>query len=170
MPQKAKATFSLQLLGRKKQLGGKWPPTSFLLTGGRKDAGAEAGARGERRQLAELAPDSSLGRDRRWASAIVLVPLQTGLGEPVRCNFTLTDARVSSRAVSLQWRTLAFPCNFNLSYRSDTSGVAWCHPARIDNTTYGCNTKDLQAGTIYNFTIMSLDGEKKTVVLQTGKK
>ncbi|XP_069440740.1 receptor-type tyrosine-protein phosphatase beta isoform X1 [Ovis canadensis] len=92
---------------------------------------------------------------------------ETGLGEPVRCNFTLTESRVSSRSVSLQWRTLAFPCNFNLTYSSDTSGVAWCHPVRIDNTTYGCNSKDLQAGTIYNFTIMSLDGEKKTMVLQT---
>ncbi|XP_028346194.1 receptor-type tyrosine-protein phosphatase beta isoform X2 [Physeter macrocephalus] len=92
---------------------------------------------------------------------------ETGLGEPVRCNFTLTESRVSSRSVSLQWRTLASPCNFSLICSSDTSGVACCHPVRIDNTTYGCNPKDLQAGTIYNFTIMSLDGEEKTVVLQT---
>uniref|UniRef100_A0A8C3YS18 protein-tyrosine-phosphatase n=1 Tax=Catagonus wagneri TaxID=51154 RepID=A0A8C3YS18_9CETA len=93
--------------------------------------------------------------------------LQTGLGEPVRCNFTLTESRVYSRSVSLQWRTLASPCNFSLTYSSDTSGVAWCHPVRIDNTTYGCNPKDLQAGTIYNFRIVSLNGEEKTVVLQT---
>uniref|UniRef100_A0A8C9E671 protein-tyrosine-phosphatase n=1 Tax=Phocoena sinus TaxID=42100 RepID=A0A8C9E671_PHOSS len=93
--------------------------------------------------------------------------LQTGLGEPVRCNFTLTESRVSSRSVSLQWRTLASPCNFSLICSSDTSWVACCHPVRIDNTTYGCNPKDLQAGTIYNFSIMSLDGEEKTVVLQT---
>nr|XP_058936194.1 receptor-type tyrosine-protein phosphatase beta isoform X2 [Kogia breviceps] len=92
---------------------------------------------------------------------------ETGLGEPVRCNFTLTESRVSSRSVSLQWRTLVSPCNFSLICSSDTSGVACCHPVRIDNTTYGCNPKDLQAGTIYNFTIMSLDGEEKTVVLQT---
>ncbi|XP_033265427.1 receptor-type tyrosine-protein phosphatase beta isoform X2 [Orcinus orca] len=92
---------------------------------------------------------------------------ETGLGEPVRCNFTLTESRVSSRSVSLQWRTLASPCNFSLICSSDTSGVACCHPVRIDNTTYGCNPKDLQAGTIYNFSIMSLDGEEKTVVLQT---
>uniref|UniRef100_A0A8C9C648 protein-tyrosine-phosphatase n=1 Tax=Phocoena sinus TaxID=42100 RepID=A0A8C9C648_PHOSS len=92
---------------------------------------------------------------------------ETGLGEPVRCNFTLTESRVSSRSVSLQWRTLASPCNFSLICSSDTSWVACCHPVRIDNTTYGCNPKDLQAGTIYNFSIMSLDGEEKTVVLQT---
>ncbi|XP_073645328.1 receptor-type tyrosine-protein phosphatase beta isoform X2 [Tursiops truncatus] len=92
---------------------------------------------------------------------------ETGLGEPVRCNFTLTESRVSSRSVSLQWRTLASPCNFSLICSSDTSGVACCHPVRIDTTTYGCNPKDLQAGTIYNFSIMSLDGEEKTVVLQT---
>lgn len=170
MPQKAKSHLLSPAAREKKQLGEKWPRTSFLLTGERKDAWAEAGARGECRQLGELATDSSLSRDRWWASAIVLVPLQTGLGEPVRCNFTLTESRVSSRSVSLQWRTLAFPCNFNLTYSSDTSGVAWCHPVRIDNTTYGCNSEDLQAGTIYNFTIMSLDGEKKTMVLQTGKK
>uniref|UniRef100_A0A8C0DVE8 Receptor-type tyrosine-protein phosphatase beta n=1 Tax=Balaenoptera musculus TaxID=9771 RepID=A0A8C0DVE8_BALMU len=93
--------------------------------------------------------------------------LQTGLGEPVRCNFTLTESRVSSRSVSLQWRTMASPCNFSLICSSDTSWVACCHPVRIDNTTYGCNPKDLQAGTIYNFSIMSLDGEERTVVLQT---
>ncbi|XP_067553438.1 receptor-type tyrosine-protein phosphatase beta isoform X2 [Pseudorca crassidens] len=92
---------------------------------------------------------------------------ETGLGEPVRCNFTLTESRVSSQSVSLQWRTLASPCNFSLICSSDTSGVACCHPVRIDNTIYGCNPKDLQAGTIYNFSIMSLDGEEKTVVLQT---
>uniref|UniRef100_A0A7N5JQX4 Receptor-type tyrosine-protein phosphatase beta n=1 Tax=Ailuropoda melanoleuca TaxID=9646 RepID=A0A7N5JQX4_AILME len=92
---------------------------------------------------------------------------QTGLGEPVRCNFTLTESKVSSRSASLQWRTLGSPCNFSLMYRSDTSGVAWCHPTRIDNTTYGCYPKDLQAGTTYNFRIVSLDGEARTVVLQT---
>ncbi|XP_020947647.1 receptor-type tyrosine-protein phosphatase beta isoform X2 [Sus scrofa] len=92
---------------------------------------------------------------------------ETGLGEQVRCNFTLTESRVSNRSVSLQWRTLASPCNFSLTYSSDTSRVAWCHPVRIDNTTYGCNPKDLQAGTIYNFRIVSLTGEEKTVVLQT---
>nr|XP_035975203.1 receptor-type tyrosine-protein phosphatase beta isoform X2 [Halichoerus grypus] len=92
---------------------------------------------------------------------------QTGLGEPVRCNFTLTESKVSSRSASLQWRTLGSPCNFSLIYSSDTSGVAWCHPTRIDNTTYGCYPKDLQAGTTYNFRIVSLDGEERTVVLQT---
>ncbi|VCX31408.1 unnamed protein product, partial [Gulo gulo] len=93
--------------------------------------------------------------------------LQTGLGEPVRCNFTLTESKVFSRSASLQWRTLGSPCNFSLIYSSDTSGVAWCHPTRIDNTTYGCYPKDLQAGTTYNFRIVSLDGEERTVVLQT---
>lgn len=98
-----------------------------------------------------------------------LIPLQTGLGEPVKCNFTVTESRVSSRSVSLQWRTLGSPCNFSLIYNNDTSEVAWCHPMQIDNTTYGCNPKDLQAGTIYHFRIVSLDGEERTEVLQTGK-
>uniref|UniRef100_A0A5F9DTR3 Receptor-type tyrosine-protein phosphatase beta n=1 Tax=Oryctolagus cuniculus TaxID=9986 RepID=A0A5F9DTR3_RABIT len=98
---------------------------------------------------------------------IALSLLQTGLAEPVRCNFTLTESKVSSRSVSLQWRTLGSPCNFSLIYSSDASAAAWCHPDRIDNTTYGCNPKDLQAGTIYHFRIVSLDGEEKTVVLQT---
>lgn len=98
-----------------------------------------------------------------------LVPLQAGLGEPVRCNVTLTESKVSSRSVSLQWRTLGSPCNFSLIYSSDMSGVALCHPTRIDNITYGCYPKDLQAGTIYNFRIVSLDREERTVVLQTGK-
>ncbi|XP_037369891.1 receptor-type tyrosine-protein phosphatase beta isoform X2 [Talpa occidentalis] len=93
--------------------------------------------------------------------------LQTVLGEPVRCNFTLMESRVSNQSASLQWRTLGSHCNFSLIYSSDTSGVASCHPTRIDNTTYGCNLKDLQAGTIYNFRIVSLDGEEKIGVLQT---
>ncbi|XP_012575988.1 PREDICTED: receptor-type tyrosine-protein phosphatase beta isoform X2 [Condylura cristata] len=93
--------------------------------------------------------------------------LQTVLGEPVRCNFTLTESRVSNQSVSLQWRSLGSHCNFSLIYSSDVSGVASCHPERIDNTTYGCDLKDLQAGTIYNFRIVSLDGEERTVVLQT---
>ncbi|XP_014919103.2 receptor-type tyrosine-protein phosphatase beta isoform X2 [Acinonyx jubatus] len=92
---------------------------------------------------------------------------EAGLGEPVRCNVTLTESKVSSRSVSLQWRTLGSPCNFSLIYSSDMSGVALCHPTRIDNITYGCYPKDLQAGTIYNFRIVSLDREERTVVLQT---
>lgn len=98
-----------------------------------------------------------------------LVPLQTGLGEPARCNFTVTESRVSSRAASLRWRTWGPPCNFSLIYSNDTSGFARCYPVRIDNTTYECNPKDLQAGTIYNFRIVPLHGEERTVVLQTGK-
>ncbi|KAM5288772.1 receptor-type tyrosine-protein phosphatase beta [Ctenodactylus gundi] len=92
---------------------------------------------------------------------------ETALTEPVRCNFTLTESRVSSRWASLQWRTSGSPCNFSLIYTSDTLGTAWCHPVRTDNTTYGCNPKDLQAGTVYNFRIISLDGEETTVTLQT---
>uniref|UniRef100_A0A2K6GZ88 Receptor-type tyrosine-protein phosphatase beta n=1 Tax=Propithecus coquereli TaxID=379532 RepID=A0A2K6GZ88_PROCO len=92
---------------------------------------------------------------------------ETGLAEPVKCNFTVTESRVSSRSVSIQWKVWGSPCNFSLINSSDTSEAAWCHPIRIDNTTYGCNPKDLQAGTIYNFRIVSLDGEERTVVLQT---
>ncbi|KAM8803712.1 receptor-type tyrosine-protein phosphatase beta isoform 2-T2 [Rhynchonycteris naso] len=92
---------------------------------------------------------------------------ETGLGEPVRCNFTVIESRVSSRSASLQWRTLGPPCNFSFIYSSDTSGFTKCQPMRIDNTTYECNPKDLQAGTIYNFRIVSLDGEERTVILQT---
>ncbi|XP_045147827.1 receptor-type tyrosine-protein phosphatase beta isoform X1 [Echinops telfairi] len=94
-------------------------------------------------------------------------PEETGLGEPGRCNFTLMEPRVSSHAMSLQWRTLGSPCNFSLIYNSDTSGTAWCYPVQIDNTTYECNPKDLQAGTIYHLRIVSLDGEERTVTLQT---
>uniref|UniRef100_A0A2K5EDU5 Receptor-type tyrosine-protein phosphatase beta n=1 Tax=Aotus nancymaae TaxID=37293 RepID=A0A2K5EDU5_AOTNA len=98
---------------------------------------------------------------------IALSLLRTGLGEPERCNFTLVESKVSSHSVSIQWRILGPPCNFSLIYSSDTLGGAWCHPFRIDNTTYGCNLHDLQAGTIYNFRIVSLDGEERTVDLQT---
>lgn len=93
--------------------------------------------------------------------------LQVGLGEPVKCNFTVTESMVFSRSASLQWRTLGPPCNFSLMYSSDTSQFARCHPLQIDNTTYECKPKDLQAGTIYNFRIVPLDGEERIVVLQT---
>uniref|UniRef100_A0A2K5R1F1 Receptor-type tyrosine-protein phosphatase beta n=1 Tax=Cebus imitator TaxID=2715852 RepID=A0A2K5R1F1_CEBIM len=92
---------------------------------------------------------------------------ETGLAEPERCNFTLVESKVSSHSVSIQWRILRPPCNFSLIYSSDTLGGTWCHPFRIDNTTYGCNLHDLQAGTIYNFRIVSLDGEERAVDLQT---
>ncbi|XP_057613431.1 receptor-type tyrosine-protein phosphatase beta isoform X2 [Chionomys nivalis] len=92
---------------------------------------------------------------------------EAGLAELERCNFTLLESKISSFSASIQWRTLGSPCNFSLIYSSDTSGPALCHPIRIDNITYGCNPKDLQAGTLYNFRIVSLDGEEKTLVLQT---
>lgn len=95
------------------------------------------------------------------------ITTETGVAEQVKCNFTLLESRVSSLSASIQWRTFASPCNFSLIYSSDTSGPMWCHPIRIDNFTYGCNPKDLQAGTVYNFRIVSLDGEESTLVLQT---
>lgn len=99
----------------------------------------------------------------------LLIPLQTGLAESVRCNFTLTEHRVSSLWTSIQWRASGSPCNFSVIYSSDTSKSLWCSIIQIDNTTYGCNAKDLQAGTTYHFRIVSLDGEESSVVLQTGK-
>uniref|UniRef100_A0A2K6CAA7 Receptor-type tyrosine-protein phosphatase beta n=1 Tax=Macaca nemestrina TaxID=9545 RepID=A0A2K6CAA7_MACNE len=98
---------------------------------------------------------------------IALSLLQTGLAEPERCNFTLAESKASSHSVSIRWRIWGSPCNFNLTYSSDALGAASCPPFRLDNTTYGCNLQDLQAGTIYNFRIVSLDGEERTVVLQT---
>uniref|UniRef100_A0A2K6CA67 Receptor-type tyrosine-protein phosphatase beta n=1 Tax=Macaca nemestrina TaxID=9545 RepID=A0A2K6CA67_MACNE len=92
---------------------------------------------------------------------------ETGLAEPERCNFTLAESKASSHSVSIRWRIWGSPCNFNLTYSSDALGAASCPPFRLDNTTYGCNLQDLQAGTIYNFRIVSLDGEERTVVLQT---
>lgn len=113
--------------------------------------------------------EDSLGN---WVCALQLlslVPLQAVLGEPLRCNFTLTESRVSNQSVFLQWRTWGSPCNFSLVYSSDTSGDTWTHPIRIDNTTYEYNPTNLQAGTTYDFRIVSLDGEERTVVLQTGR-
>ncbi|XP_063111208.1 receptor-type tyrosine-protein phosphatase beta isoform X3 [Cavia porcellus] len=92
---------------------------------------------------------------------------ETGLAESVRCNFTLTEHRVSSLWTSIQWRASGSPCNFSVIYSSDTSKSLWCSIIQIDNTTYGCNAKDLQAGTTYHFRIVSLDGEESSVVLQT---
>ncbi|XP_048215432.1 receptor-type tyrosine-protein phosphatase beta isoform X1 [Perognathus longimembris pacificus] len=93
---------------------------------------------------------------------------EAGLAEPVRCNFTVMESRISSQAVSLQWKTtFGSSCNFSVLYSSETSRAAWCSPIQIDNTTYGCNPRDLHAGTTYNFKIVSLDGEESTVVLQT---
>uniref|UniRef100_G3UHL8 Protein tyrosine phosphatase receptor type B n=1 Tax=Loxodonta africana TaxID=9785 RepID=G3UHL8_LOXAF len=89
---------------------------------------------------------------------------ETGLVEPVRCNISLTESRVSSRSVFLRWRTLGSPCNFSLTCSNDTESR---NPVQINTTTYEWNSKDLQAGTTYNFTIMSQDGEERTVVLQT---
>nr|XP_045009545.1 receptor-type tyrosine-protein phosphatase beta isoform X4 [Jaculus jaculus] len=117
-------------------------------------------------------PPVTAATDTSWIPSMTTPPFfstttETGLGEPVRCNFTLLESSVSSLEAFVQWRTLGSPCNFSLIYSSDTSGPLWCHPIRTDNITYGCNPKDLQAGTMYNFRIVSLDGEERTVVLQT---
>ncbi|XP_005374368.1 PREDICTED: receptor-type tyrosine-protein phosphatase beta isoform X1 [Chinchilla lanigera] len=92
---------------------------------------------------------------------------ETGLAESVRCNFTLTEHRVSDRWLSIQWRTLGSPCNFSVIYSSDTSRSMSCLTMQIDNTTYECSPRDLQAGTTYHVRIVSLDGEERSVVLQT---
>lgn len=145
-----------------------WETVATPLPPGCAPGCAESGGRVEWRR-GELAVELPLGSPGCGLQLLSLVPLQTGLGEPARCNFTVTESRVSSRAASLQWRTLGPPCNFSLIYSNDTSRFTRCHPVRIDNTTYECNPTDLQAGTIYNFRIVALDGEERTVVLQTGK-
>lgn len=114
-------------------------------------------------------PRTSLSRAGLGLNLCFLILLQTGVAEQVKCNFTVLESKVSSLSVSIQWRTFGSPCNFSLIYSSDTSGPLWCHPILIDNFTYGCDPKDLQAGTIYNFRIVSLDGEERSLVLQTGK-
>ncbi|XP_043821143.1 receptor-type tyrosine-protein phosphatase beta isoform X2 [Dromiciops gliroides] len=92
---------------------------------------------------------------------------ESGLGEPLRCDINLTQAKVSSRSASLRWNTEGSPCNFSLIYNSDTSGRVPCYPLRIDNHTYECNPEDLQAGTTYHFRIESQDGDTKAISLQT---
>lgn len=110
---------------------------------------------------------TSLSRAGCGLNLCCLILLQTGVAEQVKCNFTVLESKVSSLSASIQWRTFGSPCNFSLIYSSDTSGPLWCHPILIDNFTYGCDPKDLQAGTIYNFRIVSLDGEERSLVLQT---
>ncbi|XP_074082245.1 receptor-type tyrosine-protein phosphatase beta isoform X1 [Macrotis lagotis] len=93
--------------------------------------------------------------------------VESGLGEPLRCDINLTQAKVSSRSASLRWSTEGSPCNFSLIYTSDTSGSTFCYPLRIANQTYECNPADLEAGTTYHFRIVSQDGDTRDISLQT---
>ncbi|XP_056656711.1 receptor-type tyrosine-protein phosphatase beta isoform X2 [Monodelphis domestica] len=103
----------------------------------------------------------------RLALWMALNLMQSGLGEPPRCNINQTQAKVSSQSARLRWSTEGSPCNFSLIYNSDTSGSALCYPVRVANHTYECNPEDLQAGTVYHFRIVSEDGDEKPISLQT---
>ncbi|XP_051818434.1 receptor-type tyrosine-protein phosphatase beta [Antechinus flavipes] len=103
----------------------------------------------------------------RLALWMALNLMQNGLGEPLRCDINLTQAKVSSRSASLRWSTEGSPCNFSLISNSDTSGSALCYPMRIANHTYECNPQDLQSGTTYHFRIVSQDGDTRVISLQT---
>ncbi|XP_068938259.1 receptor-type tyrosine-protein phosphatase beta [Petaurus breviceps papuanus] len=93
--------------------------------------------------------------------------VESGLGEPLRCDINVTQAKVSSSSANLRWSTEGSPCNFSLIYNSDTSRISLCYPLQIANHTYECNPEDLQAGTTYHFSIVSQDGDTRSISLQT---
>ncbi|XP_069084436.1 receptor-type tyrosine-protein phosphatase beta isoform X1 [Pleurodeles waltl] len=88
--------------------------------------------------------------------------------EPLRCTINLTDWSVSSQSFDVKWSSVGHPCNFTLIYTSDSSWDSSCLPVQTSNQSYECRQTGLEAGTVYNLSIVSLlDGEVKNLSLET---
>ncbi|XP_069484347.1 receptor-type tyrosine-protein phosphatase beta isoform X2 [Ambystoma mexicanum] len=87
--------------------------------------------------------------------------------EPLRCTINLTDWSASSQSFHVKWSSQGNPCNFSLIYTTDNWGDS-CPPFQTSNHSYECSQTGLEAGAVYDLSIVSLlDGEVKNLSLQT---
>ncbi|XP_053318377.1 receptor-type tyrosine-protein phosphatase beta isoform X2 [Spea bombifrons] len=88
--------------------------------------------------------------------------------EPVKCTINVTETNVSSEATYIKWSSPGHPCNFTLTYSAGNFWETACTPIQKTNNTYECMKPGLEAGTVYDIKIISLqDGEMKNLSLQT---
>ncbi|KAM3925338.1 receptor-type tyrosine-protein phosphatase beta isoform 2-T2 [Leptodactylus fuscus] len=88
--------------------------------------------------------------------------------EPVKCTINITESKVFSQSVNLKWNSPGSPCNFSMTFRSNNVLENTCNPIQKTNDSYECNQNGLEAGTLYDVSIVALqDGETKNLTLQT---
>ncbi|KAG8577865.1 hypothetical protein GDO81_010317 [Engystomops pustulosus] len=88
--------------------------------------------------------------------------------EPVKCTINITESRVFSQSVYVRWKSPGNPCNFSMIGRSSNLWENICNPIQRTNDSYECTQSGLEAGTLYNISIVALqDGEAKNLTLQT---
>ncbi|KAM4676035.1 receptor-type tyrosine-protein phosphatase beta [Discoglossus pictus] len=88
--------------------------------------------------------------------------------EPVKCTINITERNVLSQSVYVKWSSPGIHCNFTMTCRSDTFWESSCHPIENTNDSYECTQSGLEAGTLYDIRIESLqDGEMENIALQT---
>ncbi|XP_008109152.2 receptor-type tyrosine-protein phosphatase beta isoform X1 [Anolis carolinensis] len=93
---------------------------------------------------------------------------QGGLAVPLKCTINQTEWKVSSRSVNLRWNSLGSHCNFSVTCSSKNALYRICQPIQRANSSYECDYKGLEAGTLYHLRIVSLsDGETSNITLQT---
>ncbi|XP_075065625.1 receptor-type tyrosine-protein phosphatase beta isoform X2 [Mixophyes fleayi] len=88
--------------------------------------------------------------------------------EPVKCTINITEVNVSSQTVYVQWSSSGSTCNFSLTCSSRNFWETTCSPIQKTNDSYECTQTGLEAGTLYEISIVSQqDGETKNLTLLT---
>ncbi|XP_069831294.1 receptor-type tyrosine-protein phosphatase beta isoform X1 [Dendropsophus ebraccatus] len=88
--------------------------------------------------------------------------------EPVKCTINITESEVSMHSVSVKWRSSGSPCNFSMTCRSSNVWEIPCNLIEKTNDSYECTQSGLEAGTLYEISIVSMqDEETRNLTLQT---
>ncbi|XP_053572762.1 receptor-type tyrosine-protein phosphatase beta isoform X2 [Bombina bombina] len=88
--------------------------------------------------------------------------------EPVRCTINITEKNVFLQSISVKWTSPGSHCNFSLTYSASNFWETSCHPILKTNDSFECTQHGLEAGTVYNISIVALqDGEMENFLLQT---
>ncbi|CAJ0930230.1 unnamed protein product [Ranitomeya imitator] len=88
--------------------------------------------------------------------------------EPVKCTINITESKVFSQSVYVKWSSSGSLCNFSMICRSSNFWENTCNPIQKTNDSYECRQSGLEAGTLYDISIVALqDGEAKNLTLQT---
>ncbi|XP_073411626.1 receptor-type tyrosine-protein phosphatase beta isoform X1 [Dendrobates tinctorius] len=88
--------------------------------------------------------------------------------EPVKCTINITESKVFSQSVYVKWSSSGSLCNFSMICRSNNFWENTCNPVQKTNDSYECRQSGLEAGTLYDISIVALqDGEAKNLTLQT---
>ncbi|XP_068132782.1 receptor-type tyrosine-protein phosphatase beta-like isoform X2 [Hyperolius riggenbachi] len=88
--------------------------------------------------------------------------------KPVKCNISITEKKVFSQSLYVKWTSPGSNCNFSLTSRTSNFWETTCSPIQKTNDTYECTQTGLEAGTVYEISIVALqDGETANLTVQT---